>query len=316
MDLEIRQLRIYAEVANTGSFSKAAHNLNLSQSAVSQAIGKLESLLELTLIDRVNRPLQLTRAGRLLLARSNVILESMESLNHDLKQIDGQKPSLRIACSNYFSRVVFNCVIEDLLQEVDQLSGYTGHTPKVCQMLENRMVDIAIASSSMNSVNSIQSVPLYEENYLAVVPRHADFRIRTHKDLNTAFGQLPFVRFNDDVLDYAEIERILRYCEFNTEKRIQLNMDVATMQLIASGKGWSIMPCTGIWTQEPMLNQVRLYKLPDFKFSRKIYLSYRDYAFKPLADFLERKIKETVQMCLLNEMHKKNPLLAQALKIL
>ena len=42
MDFDIHQLRIFIEVVRSGSFSKAAEMLNLSQSAVSQSIGKLE----------------------------------------------------------------------------------------------------------------------------------------------------------------------------------------------------------------------------------------------------------------------------------
>ena len=66
MDLDIHQLRVFIEVVQSGSFSKAGEKLNLSQSAVSQSIGKLEKQLNLILIDRIARPFQLTRAGRLL----------------------------------------------------------------------------------------------------------------------------------------------------------------------------------------------------------------------------------------------------------
>lgn len=316
MDLDIRQLRIFVEVATSGSFSKAAQNLNLSQSAVSQSIGKLESILDLVLIDRISRPLQLTRAGRLLLDRSNAILNSMETLSYDLKLIEGQKPNLRIACCHYFSLVVFNRLVESLLKEVDQLRGYTGHTPFVCQMLENRAVDMVIASSPMNTIESVQSVPLYEENYLIVAPRHVDVSIRTHLDLKAALGDLPLIRFNDDALDHMEIERILRYCELDTEKRIQLNMEAATMQMIASGKGWSIMPCTGIWSQKGLLDQVRLHKLPDFKFSRKMYLNYQDLALKPIADVVERLVKDTLDNYLIEEMQQANPIFVRGLTVL
>ena len=316
MDLDIRQLRIFAEVANTGSFSKAAQNLKLSQSAVSQSIGKLEAILGLELINRFSRPFQLTQAGRLLLSRSNTILTSMETLSQDLKTIEAQKSILRIACSDYFSWSVFPLIVENLLREVSQLHGYTGHTPYVCQLLENRMVDIAIATSPMSNIETIQSVPLYEENYLIVAPKQLNVNIRTREDLKRALGKIPFIRFNDDVLDHTKIERILRYCELETDKRIQMNMEAATMQLIAAGKGWSIMPCTGIWAKNSLLSEVRLHKLPNLKFSRKIYLNYRDSSFKPLADFLEELVKEATQLRLPKEMKENNPIFEGALKVL
>ena len=316
MDLDIHQLRVFIEVVRSGSFSKAGEKLNLSQSAVSQSIGKLEKQLNLILIDRIARPFQLTRAGRLLLDRSHAILHAVDSLAYDIKLIDGQKPNLRIACCDFVGRVVFPLVAHSLLNHVDQLRGFTGHTPNVCQMLQNRTVDIAISSSPMSNVSTVQSVPLYEESFLIVAPRDVSHPIRTHHDLKVKLGDLPLIRFNDATLDYLEIERILRYCEIDSDKRVQLNMDAATMELIAQGYGWSIMPSSGIWSVRHYLDKVRLLNLPEFKFSRKIYLNYQDSSFKSLADLIEKQTKEAIQMRLLPEMVKVDSIFQKAFTLL
>ena len=62
MDLDIHQLRVFIEVVRSGSFSKAGEKLNLSQSAVSQSIGKLEKQLNLM---KQNHFLQLTKISLL-----------------------------------------------------------------------------------------------------------------------------------------------------------------------------------------------------------------------------------------------------------
>lgn len=312
MDFDIHQLRIFIEVVRSGSFSKAAEILNLSQSAVSQSIGKLEKQLNLTLIDRVARPFQLTKAGRLLLDRSQTILHAVDTLSYDIKLIDGQRPNLRIACCGFFGMTVFPLLVESLLKHVDQLRGFTGHTPTVCQMLQNRTVDMAISSSPMSNVPTVQSVPLYDESFLIVAPREVSQPIRTHHDLKVKLGHLPLIRYNDSTLDYLEIERILRYCEIDSDKRVQMNMDAATMELVAQGYGWSIMPSSGIWSVRHYLNSVQLLNLPEFKFSRKIYLNYQDSSLKSLADLIEKETKHAIQNSLLPEMVKADTIFQKA----
>ena len=113
-----------------------------------------------------------------------------------------------------------------------------------------------------------------------------------------------------------EIERILRYCEIDSDKRVQLNMDAATMELIAQGYGWSIMPSSGIWSVRHYLDNVRLLNLPEFKFSRKIYLNYQDSSFKSLADLIEKQTKEAIQMRLLPEMVKVDSIFQKAFILL
>src|SRR5271168_2992520 len=62
------QLRVFAMVVETGSFSAAARRLHRAQSAVSYAIGNLEGMLGLDLFDRGYRKPSLTEAGRAVLA--------------------------------------------------------------------------------------------------------------------------------------------------------------------------------------------------------------------------------------------------------
>ncbi len=61
----MQTLRLFADVARCHSFSQAAEMHGISQSAASQRIGQLEKKLEVTLLDRSVRPLELTPAGKL-----------------------------------------------------------------------------------------------------------------------------------------------------------------------------------------------------------------------------------------------------------
>src|SRR5690606_10632057 len=82
--LDSRKLLAFATLARVGSFTLAARELHLTQSAVSHAIRSLEEDLELRLFERLGRSVKLTRAGEHLLGRALRILSEMKEARADL----------------------------------------------------------------------------------------------------------------------------------------------------------------------------------------------------------------------------------------
>jgi DNA-binding transcriptional LysR family regulator len=95
--LDVGRLRVFREVAIRRSFSAAADALDYTQSAVSQQISKLERDVGLTLIDRGRRPIGLTEAGDVLLARTDLIFGEVAAAEADLGALAGlEAGTLRI----------------------------------------------------------------------------------------------------------------------------------------------------------------------------------------------------------------------------
>jgi DNA-binding transcriptional LysR family regulator len=99
MQIERHEIRCFHAVVEAGGFSRAAERLELSQSAVSQAIANLEHRLGAVLLRRGNPP-QLTEAGiRLLRFAETMMHEEREALN-DIAQIkSGAMSILSLALS-------------------------------------------------------------------------------------------------------------------------------------------------------------------------------------------------------------------------
>ena len=81
--LDSRQLRAFGILARTGSFTEAARELHLTQSAVSHAIRALEEDVGCRLLDRTGKKATLTQSGEQLLQRADRILAEMELARHD-----------------------------------------------------------------------------------------------------------------------------------------------------------------------------------------------------------------------------------------
>ena len=88
--MEIRQLEYLVAVASEGTFTKAAAQLGVAQSAVSHQVGKLEDELGLQLLDRhrpVTRP---TEAGALFIGRVTRVLAELSAAREEVLSLRGE----------------------------------------------------------------------------------------------------------------------------------------------------------------------------------------------------------------------------------
>lgn len=76
----IKQLRYFVALTETGHFGRAAESCFVSQSAFSNAIQELESLLDTQLVDRTNRSVTVTATGQQVATQARLCLRDMESL--------------------------------------------------------------------------------------------------------------------------------------------------------------------------------------------------------------------------------------------
>jgi molybdate transport repressor ModE-like protein len=96
--LDLRRLRVLAEVARRGSFSAAADSLYLSQSAVSQQVATLEKEVGLPLLERTSDGPKLTDAGATLVGHADAAIARLEEAEHEVAAIAGlEGGELRIA---------------------------------------------------------------------------------------------------------------------------------------------------------------------------------------------------------------------------
>ena len=97
--IDVRRLRVFAQVAADGSFSAAASSLGLTQSAVSQHVAALERELGTTVVRRGTRPLELTEAGSALTRHASSISARLEAAEQELAEISGRRRArLRFGC--------------------------------------------------------------------------------------------------------------------------------------------------------------------------------------------------------------------------
>ncbi len=110
MKENLNDLRAFVTVAQAGSFTKAAQQVGVSQSALSHTIRGMESRLKVKLLQRTTRSVSTTEAGERLFQKLLPLFDGIDSAMNDLGETDGEvRGRLRINGTEH----VFNVVLRD-----------------------------------------------------------------------------------------------------------------------------------------------------------------------------------------------------------
>ncbi len=268
--LTIRQLQIFAKVAELQSITKAADSLCLTQPAVTMQIRQLEEYLGEPVIEKIGRQIHLTSAGKRALQHVSQINQQIEELKL-ATQYDTQEPLGEVRLSMHLStqqmifewlgkfqqkypKVRFNI---DINSREEQLQG-----------LLNNKSDLAILGAPPPNPDFI-SHPLIEFQYSLV-----------------ACANHPLTKKNKIILAELQNEKLIfsqrgspqyrvmeKYFPHPKQNIIEINNTLSIKYAIKSGMGISALPS---YTLQPELSlqEIAILNVNKFKEDDKIYLLY------------------------------------------
>jgi LysR family transcriptional regulator, nitrogen assimilation regulatory protein len=123
--LDTRHLQGFVKIAETGSISRAAVSLGISQPSLSQQLMRLEEEVALPLLRRTSRGVLLTEAGRMFLEHARQIVADTEQALEHVHQLTEPTGSVILALPYSISR----------LAGVPLIEAFAGHAPKVALRL-------------------------------------------------------------------------------------------------------------------------------------------------------------------------------------
>ena len=244
--LELRHLRTLAALHETGSVSRAAKRVHLTQSALSHQIKALQTHYGLSIVQRRGQTVELTDAGKHLVSLAGKVLEDIQATERSLATMSQQATgSLRIAleCHTCFDWLM--PLMDAFRQhwpevELDLVSGF--HSDPV-KLLEEGGADVVIGSEHKRRRGIIHH-PLFSFEILAVLaPEHP---FRTKRILNaTDFAAETLITYPvpEDRIDL--ILNVLKPAGIQPQRRTA-ELTVAILQLVASRRGVAALPSWGI----------------------------------------------------------------------
>ncbi|WP_410498167.1 LysR family transcriptional regulator [Chitinibacter sp. S2-10] len=141
-------MKVFCEVAASGSFSATADKLDMSRAMVTRYVGELELWLEARLLQRTTRRVTLTDAGENCLRRSQQMLALMENIEEETISHDGElRGQLRLTTSMSFGHAHLAGAISEFLALHPQLKIDLNVGDSAVNLVEAR-IDLAIRISS------------------------------------------------------------------------------------------------------------------------------------------------------------------------
>ncbi|WP_275287544.1 LysR family transcriptional regulator [Halomonas elongata] len=242
--MDTQSLQAFLAVADSGSFSRAAEQLHLTQPAVSKRIAVLEGQIDARLFDRIGRRVALTEAGRLLLPRARQILVMVDDSRRALGNLSGDVAGrLTLATSHHLGLHRLPPLLERYTRRHPEvrLDLHFLDSEQAYQGVLDGELEIAAATLAPHPDAQLEAVPVWVDRLCFVCAENHPLARRRHLALHELCdhdavlpGPLTFTR--------TLIESRFAAAGLDLPVAISTNY-LETLKMMADiGLGWSLLP--------------------------------------------------------------------------
>jgi LysR family transcriptional regulator, regulator for metE and metH len=249
--LEVRHLSLVNEIASTGSVTRAAERLHLTQSALSHQLRDIESRLGIQLFLRLGKRMVLTPPGERVLGAAKRVLDEIGRAEEDLKLMSQNGKGVLRLCTQCNTGYHW---LPPLLQSFHR--KYPGvdvqimvhATARPIEALLDGQIDLAVVTSDVTD-RRLQSVPLFDDELVAVTAPTHPFARRSSIEPDD-FADEHLIIYTADRHDSYTFMRILGPAGVEPARVSQVPLTEAILELVKAGLGVSVM---ARWAIEPAL---------------------------------------------------------------
>jgi len=273
--MQIESLKVFCDLAETKSFTKAAQINSVTQSAVSQQISSLERIFKSLLIERSKKKFRLTREGQVLYDYSKQIIQTYESLNSKLQELkDIISGTIRVA-------TIYSIGLHDL---PPYLKKFSRSYPTVNVQVEYRranqvyddvlsnVVDLGLVAYPSKD-SKLEVIPLRKEPLVLIChPQHPFAKQKTIR-LKALTGQ-KIIGFEPDLPTRKAIDKILREYDVDAKHVMEFDNVETVKRAVEIDAGVAIVPL-GTVTQEIAKQTLAAVEIADGEFYRPLAAIYK-----------------------------------------
>lgn len=293
--MELREFTYVKMVADCGSFTKAAAKLFITQPALSNYINKVEEEAGVKLFDRSASPLILTYAGEQYLKRAQVILNQLDDMNREMRDITNHMAGrLRLGFPSERIIYMLPLIIAPFLKQ------YPGMDVQVATGPGNRLVD-SLRSGDVDFVflptwhtyKDITQVKVAEEELVLVAARgylkEEHFLDREKKIINwKEVARLPLVTLKKGHALRSSVEVLYKNAGLKPQIAFESHSNMLSYRLAAQGLGIAVIPEITLELMKGSMD-AEVFHLSETPLTWEVYALYREgcYMGKVEWDFLE-----------------------------
>lgn len=302
-------------IAETGSFSKAAKRLYVSQPSLSATVKRLEDKISVPLFDRSTTPISLTEAGEEYVRCALEIEEKERNFKQYISDVTNSfTGSIRIGGSSLFSAFMIPFMISNFNHNYPNVKFeiVEDTTKNLTEKLKLGTLDIMLDNAIIKD-NNIDSSVCTSESLLLAVPRPfeinekmRDFRLTAidikagkhrlsdHPGVNlSAFKDLPFILLHRENDTGKRARTLFRKHNLAPNIVFYLDQQVTSYNVACTGMGVTFVSDTLV-THVDFSASLYYYKLADTEATRDIffYKKTNHYLSKACQKFIDSSIKK------------------------
>lgn len=251
--MDIQGIRAFIKVSESGSFSRAAEELFLTQPAVSKRIAALEQSLDIHLFDRIGKTVQLTEAGLALLPGCHRIIDEIEDSQRIISNLrDITRGELRLATSHHIGLHRLPPVLQAYTKQYAEVELDLNFmdSEQACKLVLNGDVELAIVTLPITRDERLSRVPVWKDQMHCVAAKNHALA-KTQKVMPEDLWDAPAILPPSGSYTRTLIDRALGLGDASTDEPPQSKSSVTLLEthyletikaMVEIGLGWSVLP--------------------------------------------------------------------------
>ncbi len=240
--MSIQKYRAFIKVADLGSFTKAAKDLQYTQSSISQMIGHLEDSWGLSLLTRHKSGIKLTSEGKALLPYVRKLCESYRELESEVAGIHGvQAGFIKIATFPSIAGTWLPGVIRAFVAEYPLVDFeiVMGDYMEITRMLQEGIIDCAVMSAPHIEDTPFDFTFIENDDYVVLLSEDSPLKEYDRIPLSV-FAEYPMILLEKDGLT-EELSHFFRLHDITPNVRFRTWDNNAVMCMVENSLGISIL---------------------------------------------------------------------------
>ncbi|WP_343728316.1 LysR substrate-binding domain-containing protein [Duganella sp.] len=294
--LDIRQLQYFVAVAEEEHVGRAAERLHISQSPLSRQIAQLEEKLGLTLFERSQQRIRLTRDGRTFLAETQAFLTHAARLEGLARRLGrGDEGGL---CIGYIENAMHGGVLPAGLRSLRatrpnvHVALYSLHSSEQLEGLRQRSLDIALVCDPppANDPDLEGAQILSDPMILALPESHPLCAVKQLRPDDLAGQEFIVVRHQETGDHHHQFVAACVRSGFTPNIKMEASEPTTALGLVAAGLGVALVQ-QGLRHQAPP--GVVLRELPWFSYRAALWAAWHRINLRPLVATFRATLLET-----------------------
>ncbi len=273
--MQIESLKVFCDLAESESFTKAAKINNVTQSAVSQQISSLERQFKSLLIERSKKKFRLTREGQVLYDFSKQIIQNYDSLHSQLQEIkDIISGTIRVATIYSIGLHDLPPYIKKFLKSYPTVNVHVEYrrSNQVYDDVLSNVVDVGLVAYPVRE-SKLETVALRKDPLVLIChPQHPFAKTKSVKFKSLA-GQ-KFISFEPDIPTRKALDKILKESGVDVQHVMEFDNIETVKRAVEIDAGVSIVPL-GTVLQEISKQTLAQVQLEDGQYFRPLAALYK-----------------------------------------